>query len=376
MLNRRKTASFIAIIMAAVMVFAAPVYAQSVGDLKNDLSEAQKNVQDAKEGYAKKKDKESKVKSKIDNLKAIIRNAEAELVRIQNEIEENNGKIKKVKKRINKLEKEVGSQKSSLNKRLRAMYLAGDMSMLEVLLGSQNIVDFLANLDMVKRIHDQDVDTLNELNAKLDEVEKRKAELVDIKRKLKENQETARATKAKLYEDKKQLDKELASAHQETVAAWEAVASMQAASNRIAEELRNRESKTDYGGGKFGWPVRGKLTSGYGYRIHPISKKRKFHSGIDIAAPSGTPVHAAEAGEVIYAGWNSGGYGNLVMIDHGSNIVSCYAHNSSISVGVGKNVKRGDTIAKVGSTGYSTGPHCHFEVRVKGSPQNPMAWLS
>ncbi|MDR2156469.1 MAG: M23 family metallopeptidase, partial [Clostridiales Family XIII bacterium] len=100
-----------------------------------------------------------------------------------------------------------------------------------------------------------------------------------------------------------------------------------------------------------------------------------LHAGIDIPAPTGTPIRAAGDGAVIFAGWNSGGYGYMVMIDHGSGIVTLYAHNSSVAVSAGQTVTRGQTIAYAGSTGDSTGPHCHFEVRVYGTPQNPRQWL-
>lgn len=122
------------------------------------------------------------------------------------------------------------------------------------------------------------------------------------------------------------------------------------------------------------WPVRGPVTSGYGWRTHPIFGERRFHAGIDIGAPSGTPIGAAASGQVISAGAKTG-YGNTVIIYHGGGISTLYAHMSSIGAGNGAQVTRGQTIGRVGCTGYCTGPHLHFEVRVNGEPTDPMGWL-
>lgn len=125
---------------------------------------------------------------------------------------------------------------------------------------------------------------------------------------------------------------------------------------------------------KFQWPANGPVTSPYGYRTHPISGERRLHAGIDIGAPNGSSIVAAEAGEVVYAGWY-GGYGLATVINHGDGIATLYAHQSSLSVATGQRVSKGQRIGAVGSTGYSTGPHLHFEVRVNGEPVDPMPYF-
>ncbi len=123
--------------------------------------------------------------------------------------------------------------------------------------------------------------------------------------------------------------------------------------------------------GKFTAPVNGRVTSPFGMRFHPILKQRRMHTGVDLAAPTGTPIKAAGAGEVIYAGWYRA-YGNTVIVDHGGNVQTVYAHCSSILTRRGSMVKQGQTIARVGSSGrLSTGPHLHFEVRRNGVPVSP-----
>ena len=129
------------------------------------------------------------------------------------------------------------------------------------------------------------------------------------------------------------------------------------------------------GSGKFAWPCYGTITSYFGWRIHPIFGDYRYHSGMDIAVAAGTPVVAAESGTVILAQWY-GGYGNCVVIDHGGGISTLYGHNNSLNVSVGQQVSKGQTIAAAGSTGDSTGPHCHFEVRVNGVVTEPLDYLS
>lgn len=128
------------------------------------------------------------------------------------------------------------------------------------------------------------------------------------------------------------------------------------------------------GSGRFLLPINGRISSPFGYRIHPISRVRKLHTGMDISGGSGTPIGAAGAGTVIYAGWR-GGYGNTVIIDHGGGIATLYAHQSRVGSSVGQTVSAGQVIGYVGSTGYSTGPHLHWEVRVNGTPVNPAGYL-
>lgn len=148
-----------------------------------------------------------------------------------------------------------------------------------------------------------------------------------------------------------------------------------AESERIGDLLRSASSgNPTVAGGTLFRPVPGAVTSGFGYRIHPIFHVRKMHTGVDMHADMGEPIHAAAAGTVVQAGWR-GGYGKCVIIEHGNGLATLYAHQSEILVSAGQNVKKGEVIGKVGSTGYSTGPHLHFEVRVNGSPVDPAGYL-
>jgi murein DD-endopeptidase MepM/ murein hydrolase activator NlpD len=141
---------------------------------------------------------------------------------------------------------------------------------------------------------------------------------------------------------------------------------------QLIRDAQSKDKKPKQGTGSFIWPLSGyrTITDDYGMRYHPILKTRRMHTGMDIAAPKGVPIMAAQSGEVILAGWY-GAYGQAVIIDHGAGVATLYGHQSVLKVKVGQQVTKGDTIGLVGSTGWSTGPHLHFEVRVNGSPANP-----
>ncbi len=136
-----------------------------------------------------------------------------------------------------------------------------------------------------------------------------------------------------------------------------------------------QKNRVFLGTGRFIAPVSGWVSSPYGWRTHPIFKRRIFHTGIDIASGYGVPIRAADSGEVIFRGW-WGGYGNAIIIDHGTSISTVYAHLSRIVVNKNIKVSKGTIIGYVGSTGFSTGPHLHFEVRVKGKPVNPRLYIN
>jgi murein DD-endopeptidase MepM/ murein hydrolase activator NlpD len=149
---------------------------------------------------------------------------------------------------------------------------------------------------------------------------------------------------------------------------------LQQVSAELASKIQAAQAAAGTGGGSpsaagYIWPVLGPVTSPFGWRWG------RMHEGIDIAAGSGTPIRAAAAGTVIYAGW-LGGYGNLTVIDHGGGIATAHGHQLSLAAGTGAYVAQGQVIGYVGSTGHSTGPHLHFEVRVNGVPQDPLGYLS
>jgi murein DD-endopeptidase MepM/ murein hydrolase activator NlpD len=202
-----------------------------------------------------------------------------------------------------------------------------------------------------------------QLASELQEKEKIKTEIGEKKEKV----ETAKQDREKTLKDITSDLKELERQEDKLLAQ----------SKEFEKKIIALQSSSKYIGGKIGWPSPGyyKITSPYGYRNHPILKKKKLHTGIDIAVPKGSDIIAANAGKVIYSGYN-GGYGNTIIIDHGGKISTLYAHNSKLLVKVGDEVEKGVAVAKSGSTGLSTGPHLHFEVRENGQHVDPMKYLT
>ncbi|GHU64601.1 metalloendopeptidase [Clostridia bacterium] len=380
--NLRIGTSVLAAICCFVTLAFTPAFAQKTdSQLQTELENANKAVGQYKSEYEEAKAKLNSLEAQIAGLEVQIAGTETEISETEALIAEYDAQLAQLAIEIAQLESEVGDQNSMLNQKLRIMYETDDGSLFAVLLGSEGVVDFLSNLEMVKRIHASDRALLDELQAKLDALEEKKAEVQKIEEMLNAQKTVLVNRKAALDADKAELGIARKAAQEIKDAAYEDLVQAEIDSKRIEQELAARYSSLTYGGGPLSWPCMGRITSEFGGRASPGGIGSTNHMGIDIGVSTGTAIHAAADGIVIFAGW-SGGYGNFVMVDHGviddgsgRAVVTCYAHNSGFAVSVGASVMKGDTIAYAGSTGNSTGPHCHFEVRVNGVPQNPRGWL-
>ncbi len=278
-----------------------------------------------------------------------------------------------------------------LGNRLVDLYESGELSTLEVLLGSKNFSDLISQAQVLESIGKQDQRVAGEVGTAKERVRAQRehtrryrslvaAELRTIA--VRTNQ--VRALRDQLLANENRLAAARAAKRdalrnvKESKAEFlHEVAGLQRASSALAAQIRAAQASsvsysapgdTTPSAAGFIWPVNGPVTSGFGMRWG------RMHEGIDIAAGSGTPIRAAAAGRVVYAGWMSG-YGNLVAIDHGGGVSTAYGHQSSIAVGNGQIVSQGQTIGDVGCTGHCFGPHLHFEVRINGSPVDPLGYL-
>ena len=286
---------------------------------------------------------------------------------------------------------ELARRQELLGRRLRELYARGQPDPILVLVTSGSLADAVATSDLLEGIASRDGDLAAGVRRYRDQTQRSKDAIAEVRAGVADSEARAEVAAARAEEAKRSLETEAAGVDRLLAARRALLASVRGDREDIEAEARGLERRSAdlaariraaqgpsaagaaAGGGApsgqgFIWPASGTITSGFGPRWG------RMHEGIDIAGGSGSPIHAAASGTVIVAGW-SGGYGNLVVIDHGGGISTAYGHNSSLAVSVGQQVGQGQTIAGMGTTGHSTGVHCHFEVRVNGGAVNPMGYL-
>ncbi len=374
-MKKRWTIYMLVILILSLTVVQA--YGQTVEDLRKQQKNVEQQINKTKNEIKQIQNKTKNVTREIAQLDSKMDNAATELEKVENTLVELNVQIEKTLEELNIAEGKLGEQEETFNKRLRAMYMNRNVGYIEVLLSSGDITEFLSRKDMIQEIAEYDKELIVFMKEQRDIIDSKKTELEG-------QRASVEVTKSKLEARKRDLERvtrEKQDLMTRLVADREAYEREYDKLNDYAKEIESKIVKLQvvkgpYSGGKMAWPVSGynRITSYYGYRIHPIFKVKKLHTGIDIGAPTGAAILAASDGTVIFAD-SLGGYGKAMMVDHGGGIVTLYAHNSSFVASVGKKVKRGDVIAKAGSTGNSTGPHLHFEVRKNGAYVDPLPWL-
>ncbi|MEZ7562195.1 murein hydrolase activator EnvC family protein [Veillonella atypica] len=388
----------VAALLSGVVLCGTPAYIMAEDeDLTNQLDSIQQQVN---QQNAAKADAETVIGSVSEQLRQIeeqLRQATAELgtikeqrVAVENDITLNERQLTEAQKRLE-------GRESVFYKRVRDIYINGRLSYLDVVIGSKDFSDFANRLEVLKRIIDSDITLINEIKKERADIEAHKQKLEADRAKLVELEKAALAKQAEIEQKKAERNVVLQKAQNDRATAMQAIEELNASSAQVSAMLKERQAARAaaaaaaaaaaqssggqgasdnwvQGTGQLGWPVSGEITSPYGYRVHPIWGTTIYHSGIDIGVDEGTPVHAADGGVVVWSGW-MGGYGYAVVIDHGNGLSTLYGHNSELAVDEGQSVAKGQVISYAGSTGNSTGPHVHFEVRVNGDPVDPMGYL-
>lgn len=342
-------------------------------DLENQIQQKESEIQYIQEDM-------SATLLELENLSQEIADKQNEIAEIELQEIELNKYIETTEVELTSLKEKYAKQKKALEARLVAMYKFGNASYLDVLLNSKSLSQFLSNYYYLTIITKTDTNLLKSVEEKRDSIQTLANNLETKKNVLMVSRETREKTQIalsnmKIIKDKRvtELNEQDLALHQEIENYRQQIQSVELEIKKLA--LANVGEK--YVGGIMAWPVPGytTITSQYGMRTHPITGVYKLHTGTDISAPIGATFVAANDGIVVKAEYNTA-YGNMVMIDHGGGISTLYAHGSEILVSVGQTVFKGTAVLKVGSTGYSTGPHAHFEVRVNGNPVQPLDYIT
>ena len=325
-------------------------------------------------------DAQNDIKKEIYDLDMRLSEAQIDIDNTEKEILDVLMEIDEARKKLEEAEEKRQSLNERASDRLRFIYENGELDPLEIAGECGSISDYARYRQYAEDIMKYDAELLEELKAneeclreELERIEER-SEAKTALEKFKTEKEFEMAV---MYEEKNRLLEEY---RQDAKRAEKELAELEEAADKVYDIIvnieKNKEFVDTYTGGELEWPVEGRyyVSSGYVGRISPVGNGYEFHTGIDIPAPEGYEIRAAEDGTVINAGWING-YGNTVIIDHGGGISTLYAHNSSVEVENGQSVHRGDVIALCGSTGYATGSHCHFEVRVNGEHTDPWEYL-
>ncbi len=349
-------------------------------DLEDQLADLQRQ---AEEQQAKTNEASAKVENVSERLRQIqeeLRVATAEYKEVKGQLDSVEDKISDNTELLQKTEADLKVKNKKLQQRVRDIYINGQISYVDVLFGAKDFADLMTRMDVLKRIIKHDYDLIMKVKEEKATVENTRAQLEKDKAEAEVLVTDAQAKKAKVEDKESEQQVLLDQAIYDRDTSERMYEEIMAASQEVANMIRRSQmSSAGYSGAPAGaggmiWPISGPITSEFGWRTHPIFGTARFHSGLDIGGDYGMPIYAAAGGTVIYAGWISG-YGNAVIIDHGGGVTTLYGHNDSLNVSEGENVSQGQVIAMCGSTGNSTGPHCHFEVRENGEPVSPYGYL-
>lgn len=372
-------------ILLSVLLVAMPLQATTLKEKREALDTTKETIEQKQTEMEQNQTKQEEIMQRMKEIDTEMVDIGDNIKVLQEQISEKEQQLSVKEIELSKAMQKKDEQYEATKARLTQMYKNQKVSYLQILFSSTDFWDAINKAEYVRRISKKDnqiLETYQEqveiIDAKRQKVEAEKSELdalYDIEVTKNESMEAIRNEKLAFIEALSEQEDEI---KQEISNLEEAANQLAAEIDELTRELiaKGIDVPMYYTGGQFLWPVPGytRISSDYISRTSPISGKAEFHTGIDIPAAYGEDVLAAADGIVITSGWVNG-FGNTIMINHGGGLVTLYGHNSSVVVPVGTSVKKGDVVAKIGSTGYSTGNHCHFEVRVNGSHTSPWPYL-
>ena len=371
----RKCVAVILLIITIIGIFPANA-GGSIADLRYKQKQIEQQIKDIRKKAEELKGEKKSIEAEIQILDSELRALTLETEKQEVQKQELNMRIAESEQKIAELTDEIDKNNMLLEQRLRAMYMNGTGGYLEVILNAENLIDALTRMDLIQLIVKSDVELLKTINEQKKEVEELKA-AQEIRR----HELTAVINDLNIKQNEvliasRSKENYMSSLQNNIEEILRQEAAMEEQSKQIEKDIIALQRAVEYAGGELLWPLPGhyRITSEYGGRIHPITVVWSTHGGTDIAAPYGTNILSSNDGVVIYAGYHYS-YGNYIIVDHGGGIATLYAHCSKLLASEGQAVTKGEPIAKVGSTGESTGNHLHYEVRLNGVRKNPMEYL-
>ncbi|MBF2034858.1 MAG: peptidoglycan DD-metalloendopeptidase family protein [Leptolyngbyaceae cyanobacterium T60_A2020_046] len=363
----------------------APVQARDrpilVAQSVQELQERQKRIDQERQNLQQQRDRlrnqTNQAEERLDGLKDTIAATASQIQEAEYRLAKAEQRLTELQTELQKAEDAYEIMRQSTVARLQFLQRQQDSEGWAILLQSENFNEFLDRRYQLRRVYAADRQVLSNLKAQSDAIKAQREIVEEQKNSVALIRQELLAKKQQYEAEAEQQEQLIGRLNQDRAALEAAQAQLARDSEEIGALIRQRIAESTgivRGTGRFIYPVNGRLTSGFGYRRHPILGSSRFHAGVDFGVGHGTTIRAADSGRIIFAGWH-GGYGRTVIIDHGGGISTLYAHASQIFVSQGQNVSQGQAIAAVGSTGLSTGPHLHFEVRQNGNPVNPMGYL-
>lgn len=348
--------------------------------LQNQKSELEANLEASNSQMELVESELSDILIKIEEISLSIIEKNNEIDKLTQENKELDTYIKNVQKDLENITEKYNNNKAVLDKRLIASYEMGQTSYLDMLLTSDGLINFISNYYLISEIVEKDEELVKQCSSAKKYMEELESSLEEKSKLLDENKKTIQKSKISLENMQALKNRRLEELNDTEKNLYIEIESYQNEIQSVEREIKLLAMANigeSYIGGMMAWPVPGytRITSQFGMRTHPITGIYKLHTGVDIGAPMGTTFVAANDGVVTKADYNSA-YGNMVIIDHGGGVTTLYAHGSEILVQVGDTVTQGTPVLSVGSTGYSTGPHAHFEVRINGEYQNPLDYIT
>jgi murein DD-endopeptidase MepM/ murein hydrolase activator NlpD len=343
-------------------------------DIQNQLDESNSELEDVNNELTQNLQQIQKLDSSIEEAEETLSDLNSKISGIEQDIES-------IEQELTKVTDKYNTQKELLDARLVAMYETESTNYLDVVLGSKSISDFISTYYLIAEITAYDMDLLETVDNERNEIQEKSAIVNKQKEILEQARSTAQRTQITLSNTKLLRENYISKLSEEEQQIQTKIDEYNNQIKEIETEIKSlaliQSFGESYSGGPMAWPIYGHytITSNYGMRVHPITGVYKLHTGVDISATIGTDFTAIANGIVVKAEYNTA-YGNMVIIDHGGGVQTLYAHGSEIVVNVGDEVSCGDVVLKVGSTGYSTGPHAHFEVRINGETVNPLDYVS